>query len=120
MGNGADKVIDELNRLEIQIIGVTASDAFVRGQNFRGYTVRKLSDFEGDFIIAVCFAGFFMIWTALNMSLARNIRNKTFIKHTLCYIVLVLAFRLLKFVFKPFAYIGQVFKIFQTFGAKCG
>ncbi len=53
-------------------------------------------------IIAVCFAGFFMIWTALNMSLARNIRNKTFIKHTLCYIVLVLAFRLLKFVFKPF------------------
>ena len=56
MGNGADKVIDELNRLEIQIIGVTASDAFVRGQNFRGYTVRKLSDFDGDFIIAVSFA----------------------------------------------------------------
>ena len=36
MGNGADKVIDELHRLEIPILGVTASDAFVRGQQFRG------------------------------------------------------------------------------------
>ena len=56
MGNGADKVIDEFNRLEIPILGVTASDDFVRGQKFRGFTVKKLSDFEGDFIIAVSFA----------------------------------------------------------------
>lgn len=56
MGNGADKVIDELIRLEIPIIGVTASDDFVRGQQFRGFTVKKLSEFEGDFIIAVSFA----------------------------------------------------------------
>lgn len=56
MGNGADKVIDELNRLEIPILGVTASDAFVRGQSFRGFTVKKLSEFEGDFIVAVAFA----------------------------------------------------------------
>ncbi len=56
MGNGADKVIDELNRLEIPILGVTASDVFVRGQQFRGFTVKKLSEFEGDFIIAVAFA----------------------------------------------------------------
>ncbi|MBP3697306.1 MAG: FkbM family methyltransferase [Clostridia bacterium] len=56
MGNGADKVIDELNRLDIPVLGVTASDAFVRGQQFRGFTVRKLSEFEGDFIIAVAFA----------------------------------------------------------------
>lgn len=56
MGNGADKVIDELLRLEIPILGVTASDAFVRGQQFRGFTVKKLSEFDGDFIIAVCFA----------------------------------------------------------------
>lgn len=56
MGNGADKVIDELNRLEIPVLGVTASDAFVRGQNFRGFTVKKLCEFEGDFIIAVAFA----------------------------------------------------------------
>ena len=56
MGNGADKVIDEFNRLEIEIKGVTASDDFVRGQQFRGFTVKKLSDFDGDFIIAVAFA----------------------------------------------------------------
>ena len=35
---------------------VTASDDFVRGQQFRGFTVKKLSDFEGDFIVAVAFA----------------------------------------------------------------
>lgn len=56
MGNGADKVIDEFNRLGIPVLGVTASDDFVRGQTFRGFKVRKLSDFEGDFIIAVGFA----------------------------------------------------------------
>lgn len=56
MGNGADKVIDEFNRLRIPILGVTASDDFVRGQVFRGFTVKKLSEFEGDFIIAVGFA----------------------------------------------------------------
>ena len=56
MGNGADKVIDEFDRLEIPVLGVTASDDFVRGQIFRGFKVTKLSDFEGDFIIAVAFA----------------------------------------------------------------
>lgn len=56
MGNGADKVIDEFNRLEIPILGVTASDDFVRGQTFRGFRVQKLSEFEGDFVIAVAFA----------------------------------------------------------------
>lgn len=56
MGNGADKVIDEFNRLEIPILGVTASDDFVRGQIFRGFKVKKLSEFDGDFIIAVGFA----------------------------------------------------------------
>lgn len=56
MGNGADKVIDEFNRLSIPVMGVTASDAFVRGQAFRGFTVKKLSEFNGEFIIAVAFA----------------------------------------------------------------
>lgn len=56
MGNGADKVIDEFNRLSIPVMGVTASDDFVRGQSFRGFTVKKLSEFSGDFVIAVAFA----------------------------------------------------------------
>lgn len=56
MGNGADKVVDEFNRLSIPVLGITASDAFVRGQSFRGFKVKKLSDFSGDFIVAVAFA----------------------------------------------------------------
>lgn len=56
MGNGADKVLDELIRLGIPVKGVTASDSFVRGQSFRGFTVKKLSEFDGEFIIAVSFA----------------------------------------------------------------
>lgn len=56
MGNGADKVVDEFNRIGVPILGITASDAFVRGQSFRGFTVRKLSEFEGEFIIAIAFA----------------------------------------------------------------
>ncbi len=56
MGNGADKVIDEFNRLEIPVMGVTASDDFVRGQIFRCFTVKRLSEFEGEFILAVAFA----------------------------------------------------------------
>lgn len=59
MGDGADKVLDEFERLGIKPYGVMASDDFVRGQSFRGFTVKKLSDFEnelGEFVIALCFA----------------------------------------------------------------
>ncbi|MBR4450779.1 MAG: FkbM family methyltransferase [Clostridia bacterium] len=58
MGNGADKVIDLFCENGFEILGVTASDDFVRGQVFRGFEVKKLSDFEktfGDFIIAPAF-----------------------------------------------------------------
>ncbi|MEE1011333.1 MAG: FkbM family methyltransferase [Acutalibacteraceae bacterium] len=56
MGNGADKVLDEFIRLDIPVKGVTASDDFVRGQIFRGYKVTKLSEFDGEFIVAIAFA----------------------------------------------------------------
>lgn len=59
MGNGADKVLDEFDKRGITCSGVMASDDFVRYQNFRGFTVKKLSDFENefsDFDIALCFA----------------------------------------------------------------
>ncbi len=59
MGNGADKVLDEFNKRGISCSGVMASDDFVRYQNFRGFTVKKMSDYEkefSDFIIALCFA----------------------------------------------------------------
>lgn len=59
MGNGADKVLDEFEKRNIKCHGVMASDDFVRYQNFRGFTVSKMSDFEAqfdDFQIALCFA----------------------------------------------------------------
>ncbi len=58
MGNGADKIIEELDRCGIPVSGIAASDDFVRGQSFHGSRVRKISDFEqefGDFIIIVAF-----------------------------------------------------------------
>ncbi len=57
-GNGADKVINELERLSVRICGIMASDDFVRGQCFRGYTVKKLSELEKEFsepIILIAF-----------------------------------------------------------------
>ncbi len=49
MGNGADKIIDEFAKRNINISGITASDDFVRGQSFRGFTVRKLSELEKQY-----------------------------------------------------------------------
>lgn len=59
MGNGADRVIDELERLGIGVAGVFASDEFVRGQSFRGHKVKTLLQLENElseFNVAVAFA----------------------------------------------------------------
>ncbi|MCR5653302.1 MAG: FkbM family methyltransferase [Ruminococcus sp.] len=59
MGDGADKVLREFEKLNIAPDGIMASDDFVRYQQFHGFTVEKLSDIEerfDDFIIALCFA----------------------------------------------------------------
>lgn len=58
MGNGADKVLNEFKKRNINAYGVMASDDFARYQNYRGYIVKKLTDFEkelDEFIIALCF-----------------------------------------------------------------
>ncbi len=49
MGNGADKVLDELEKRHIKAAGVMASDDFCRYQEFRGFTVQKQRDFEEQF-----------------------------------------------------------------------
>lgn len=57
-GNGADKIIDELNRLNIPISGVFASDGFVRKRTFRGFPVISYSQAKeifNNFIILVSF-----------------------------------------------------------------
>lgn len=58
MGNGADIVIDRLNKDGLEPAEFFASDDFVRGQQFHGKTVKKLSEIEkqyDDFIIVVAF-----------------------------------------------------------------
>lgn len=59
MGDGADKVLSAFEKYGISASAVIASDDFVRGQSFHGFTVKKLSDVENefdDFVIALCFA----------------------------------------------------------------
>ena len=58
MGDGADKVLRCLAERGIKPAGVFASDEFVRGQQFAGFTVEKYSDVKarlGDFAVLVCF-----------------------------------------------------------------
>ncbi len=57
-GDGADKVLNELERLSVPVQGVMASDDFVRGQTFRGYRVQRLSDLEQQYpdpVIVIAF-----------------------------------------------------------------
>lgn len=59
MGDGADKVLNAFEKYNITASAVIASDDFVRGQSFHGFTVKKLCDVErelADFTIALCFA----------------------------------------------------------------
>ncbi len=58
MGNGADKITAQLEKRNIPVSGFMASDDFVRGQSFHGFTVKKLSDHEklyDDFVIISAF-----------------------------------------------------------------
>ncbi len=58
MGNGADKIISVLDRYNIKISGVFASDGFVREKVFHGF---KVTDYKtakqtfSDMIVLVCF-----------------------------------------------------------------
>ena len=58
MGDGADSVLKEFSVLNISISGVMASDGFVRGQVFHGFTVQTLEQVKeefNDFIILITF-----------------------------------------------------------------
>ncbi|MGN0453509.1 MAG: FkbM family methyltransferase [Ruminococcus sp.] len=58
-GNGADRVLDEFERLGIKASGVIASKGFVRSRNFRGFRVQSLEDIENQyssFTLALSFA----------------------------------------------------------------
>lgn len=58
MGNGADKIISVLNRYDIKVSGVFASDGFVREKIFHGFRVtdyKTAKETFGDMIVLVCF-----------------------------------------------------------------
>ena len=58
MGNGADKVIAHMQKRDIPLAGVFASDGFVRGQVFHGHevtTYRQAKDRFGDMVVLVAF-----------------------------------------------------------------
>ena len=58
MGDGADKIINVLEKYDIKITGVFASDQFVRYQNFRGFTVVSYAEakkISPEMIVLVCF-----------------------------------------------------------------
>lgn len=57
-GNGADKIIDELDKLNVKISGIFASDGFVRSRNFRSFPVISYSEAKekyGDFLTLISF-----------------------------------------------------------------
>ena len=59
MGNGADKIADELERRGMEVAAYFASDDFVRGQLFRGKRVMKYADVKENYpecVILVAFA----------------------------------------------------------------
>lgn len=59
MGDGADKILNVCLQKNIPVRGVFASDEFVRGQSFRGFTVKTYADIKKECeepIILVSFA----------------------------------------------------------------
>ncbi|HIU64155.1 MAG TPA: FkbM family methyltransferase [Candidatus Avacidaminococcus intestinavium] len=50
MGNGADKILDWCAENSVQVQAIFASDAFVRGQSFRGFQVVKYSEILEKFV----------------------------------------------------------------------
>ncbi len=59
MGDGAVKLLKILDTLGVKCVGIFASDAFVRHQEFMGYIVKSQSELEeelGDFTVLSAFA----------------------------------------------------------------
>lgn len=58
MGDGAEKIMSLLETVGLHPAAFMASDDFVRGQTFRGFTVKTLAQIEtefGEIIILICF-----------------------------------------------------------------
>lgn len=61
MGDGAIKIIDVIERMNIKLAGIYASDEFVRGHSFYGHEVKTFSQVKRDtpnFISLLAFAAY--------------------------------------------------------------
>lgn len=60
MGNGADKILDWCEKNDVRVEGVFASDEFVRGQQFRGFTVERYDALRArlgdELLVVIAFA----------------------------------------------------------------
>ena len=60
MGNGADKILDWCEENKVSVKGVFASDEFVRGQEFRGFTVERYAALKArlgeELLVVIAFA----------------------------------------------------------------
>lgn len=60
MGNGADKIVNWCEANNVKISGVFASDEFVRGQQFRGFTVERYAALKErlgeELLVVIAFA----------------------------------------------------------------
>ncbi len=60
MGNGADKILDWCEENDVRVEGVFASDEFVRGQQFRGFTVERYDALRArlgdELLVVIAFA----------------------------------------------------------------
>lgn len=60
MGNGADKILDWCEANSVEVAGVFASDEFVRGQSFRGFTVERYDALKArlgeELLVVIAFA----------------------------------------------------------------
>ncbi len=83
----------EADPIELAFLGI--------GNNFFSTLLRAVS-INTALITGAAAAAFFGIWTTLNASFIRNIRNKSFWKHTLC-------FSLIRFIGWIFKKLGKVF-----------
>lgn len=54
MGNGADKILDEMEKRNIPASGVFASDGFARGNLFRGMRVQSYSEIKAQYKPGEC------------------------------------------------------------------
>lgn len=60
-GDGADKIMKELDRAGVKTSGIYVTDEFYRGQEFKGFTVKKISELlakgeENRYIVLIAFA----------------------------------------------------------------